>query len=261
MESSDIPVDLKGLPHMTSRLIVFDLDGTLIEGDLGEAVFYLLLIAQTAGYPPEEFDRLMVMVQEHQEIASEKNEGVAGYLRSYLGSLKQGKYVDAYQITAEYYLNYTKEKVLQFTQKVLEMSLEPMRTRITLGEETFTIQFHARREPMMSSLLHALLDQEADLMILSASPQWAVEAFCLYEGIPVECARGARMEKNGKIDVPYGQRKLEIIRSHDTKPPLMVFGNSLGDMEMLAAAELPFVRKTSQDQLLEKAKQLHWRIV
>jgi len=261
LETFNNLIDQKVFNLVNQKLVVFDLDGTLIDGDLGEAVFYLLLISQALGYSLDEFDQLKATVINQQEILSGENSVVAGFLQAYLASLDKGNFVDAYKITAEYCLNFPREKVQLVTQKVLEIKSDPVWRKITIGKEIFNLQIHANREPLMSSLPSAFLDKGAILMILSASPQWVVEAFCLNEGIPVACAFGARRDGNGKIDVPYGKRKLEIIHTHDTQQPYIVFGNSQGDLEMLEAAVMPFVRRTSQTQLLNKAKRLHWHIL
>jgi phosphoserine phosphatase len=261
MESISELIDLEELSQLTRKLVVFDLDGTLVEGDLGETVFYLLIIMQALGYSFEDTDRLINLIMKSKEIAIRKGNHAASFLQAYLTSLDQGSYIDAYRLTAEYYLNFSKEKILLLTRKVLEKELGPQHQKITLGDESFTLKIHARREPGMKSLLFSLLDRGASLMIISASPQWAVEEFCLYEGIPVAYAHGAQKNQEGGIDVPYGKRKLEIIRTYYSQPPFMVFGNSQGDVEMLEAAIHPFVRKTSQVQLLEKAKKLHWRTI
>ena len=124
--------------------------------------------------------------------------------------------------------------------------------------------------PAMSSLVRGLAARRCEVWIVSASNGWIIEAAAPTMGFDPGNALGIRTAVVDGIltdrvvrPVPSEGGKVEVIRRCIGEVPMLAFGDSLGDLAMLEAADQPVV-VGRHDQpgasILEIARQRGWPI-
>jgi phosphoserine phosphatase len=119
----------------------------------------------------------------------------------------------------------------------------------------------------MSNLVEALRKIDVEPWVVSGSPYWVVAAGAKYFGIPKNRVIGLSVDvKDGRLTgkvvrpVPWKWGKAKRIFKDIGKTPLVVAGNSSGDVEMLRiASELKLVINPGP-KVLETAKRNRWSV-
>ena len=243
---------------LDNRAIVFDLDGTLLFGDIGETVFYTLLILDGLGVTKyHEFD-IFENIFNQSKISIPGNAYLSNIIKKYLWNLKNHKMRDAYCLTTEYMEKYDPQLIYRLVHKILKRGLPKTTIKVLVGEDKFILQFHAVTDPILSSLIKSCQVKKARVLIISASPQSIVEGFCKFMKLPLHVAKGARCIGENVPIVPYGEEKMRVLSEEGITNPYIVFGNSEGDFDMLDAGYFSFVRKVKNKIIQNKVANGEW---
>lgn len=237
--------------------IVFDLDGTLVYGDLGEAVFFQIIL----GVAPSEVKE----IYRDGEIFLDSISGSRKQmLYQYMSFIQKDEYERACRYLAKEICSYPKELIQSITEDILEKNEIPKRLYIQQDKSKRTNQnklcFGAQRRSDLIQLLDKLISAGGNVWIVSASPQPIVEIFGNSIGVSPEKVLAVRVEKGEVVLCPYGPGKVEALHKHGVEKPLIVFGNSRGDIDILEISKTPFVMDSSEEMLLEIAQERSWSI-
>lgn len=247
--------------NIQHKLIASDLDGTLLWGDLGETVFFLLLAMQCAGVPAEEAAGFLSRLKQANAIGCGPNPDVSDAIHRYQEHLRTGELVMAYSLIDHYLGMASPVNIRSMTSLILNRGIPRQKLVLLVGEDMYTLTVHVELDALMTRLLKDSYARGAEIRIISGSPQAVVEGFCQFLGLPKNCARGVAKRPDGGVVVPFGRKKLEILAEEGFERPYIAVGNSPGDFEMLRAAEHAFVRKSSPREALEEAGRRRWELV
>ena len=257
-------------PHAINQLLtfdlnqqdlVFDMDGTLLHGDLGETIFYLVLMAKYLGISIEKPNPLLKGLHTTEKVALHPGHPVAGILLEYLNFKNSGALAEAYRLTAEYFDTLDQMHLSNLAHTVLTNNLPPFSKTILLGSKNIILDFYAQADSMMIKFLHRIKEKKGFIWIVSGSPQLMVSTFCRTYGIPTVHAYGVFRQVDGTYFVPYQKTKVTLLEQQGVKRPFLVAGNSRGDLDMFKIGENVLVRSDSTDGILELALQNKWWIV
>lgn len=247
--------------NIRKKLIASDLDGTLLWGDLGETVFYLVLAMRCAGVAAEDAAGFLDRLKGLDEIVCASNPEAAVAVGRYQAHLVRGELVKAYSLTNQYLGAASTVDILALTKMILHRGIPRQRLSMRIGESNFSLTIHVELDALLTRLLIDSYARGAEIRIISGSPQAVVEGFCLFLGLPKHCARGVTKDPDGRVVVPYGSAKLAILEEEGYDRPYIAVGNSPGDFELLRAAEYAFVRKSSPREALDEAGRNHWQLI
>ncbi len=230
---------------------LFDMDGTLFDGDLGETLFILMLVASLMGKDPQD-----VCKQDIEELSLAGTAHKQELLRTYAEKIAAKDFANAYQCTTEYFTSIPYRIVSKTSHHAFREFTDPSLT-LTLSSVPLEVYVQPRMD--MLSYLHACQEGGNKVVIVSASPQAVLEAFCeLYSLQDVLCL-GA---KGGIEDLPYGQGKIKALRENGIDRAYVAFGNSDGDRELLNFATKGILRSTgASEELLAYAKKQGWMLL
>lgn len=238
--------------------VVFDMDGTLVEGDLGETVFYHYLIRErenpnSMALPSQKLNNPILSGKEAES------------LRTYLGMIADGELRKAYTYTARWISTYNISDPYAITRDILAAGRPPAVIRIELRIDNkvsgFDLQLGARMKPGMHTLVRRILDSGARPWIVSASPQPVCETVGELLGIPPEHIIGVQAAGN-KPRTPWGSNKVAELKKQGVIQPLLAFGDSAGDFDLLSFARHGIlVHNNSSPGLLQQAQDRGWLVL
>lgn len=243
--------------------IVFDLDGTLIIGDLGETVFYhYLLEPSMESILPDDKSDLMNGPRECGRICRGK---VAETMMQYDAFLADGQHKQAYMLAARWLGKKTVDHIRKYIWDVLEAGEYPVKIICHLETSEHkvvhrVVSVGAKLRPGMNELVSQLQLNGARIWIVSASPQSVVEAFADWAGIPCRRILAVETTANGSelLRFPWGRAKADALRQAGVNHPLIAFGDTLGDSDMLAMASYPIVMADGDPALIAEARSRNW---
>lgn len=228
---------------------LFDMDGTLFAGDLGETSFFLLLASELLHKEPQAVNGSDIALLEQT-----KGTSVAHILGSYSSAVMQGQMKEAYTITAEYIQVLPYAKVLSACIR----SFDAFSSMCSFQFDGVRHPLFVRKEEHMLSLLQACLQAKRAVFLVSASPLSVVNAFCemfSLSGI-------TRIAADTHQKLPYGQGKVECLAARGVHAAHIAFGNSIGDREMLQMARYGIFRNPGDDAALRTlAEEKAWMII
>ncbi len=223
---------------------LFDMDGTLFDGDLGESAYCLHLIAEYLG--------TKAWLLSKEEVRSVGAAPGITDLQRYGTYLEAGEYASAYQMTTEYFERIAYAEVLKTCEHAFSEFQDPTLT-LSIGSLSLGVFVHPA--PRMLSYLQACKSP----VLVSASPLAVVEAFVELNRlgeIPIIAAT------ESIANLPYGQTKVTLAQQAGIERPFIAFGNSEGDIEMLNWAELGVLRtSTSSLAVIAQAKEAGWLLI
>jgi len=230
--------------------IIFDMDGTLVDGDLGETVFYRSLLDASAE-SSEDHESLQVRGQP------------AALLTSYRESIIQGQLTKAYRMVAEWLDVLPAETVASAAREILEANAAPhvihVMAQNAAGMHVHELRYGARLKADMQRMIETLQQWGARCWIVSASPQMICEMLGGVYNIPDERVLGVRSQ-NGSVHIPWHLEKVMVLKEHGVTAPLVAFGDSVGDREMLCFARHQVVMQDGDPALVREAKEQGWHI-
>jgi phosphoserine phosphatase len=251
-------------PHIENRDVVFDLDGTLLEGDLGETVFFRMLLQQE-DYCDASRDPFL---EQNGQVHCIAKGNRAQELTHYQNLLARGHREEAYIFTARVLNRYPKDHIRAIAEQILLAENVPiqMSCLMELGGETqreSVLQYGARIRHEMTQLVGRLLENSARLWIVSASPQAVAEGcgdllqFSRTNVLATIVSQG----ENKPSRFPWKAAKRAALRKAGVLQPAIVFGNGVEDCEMLDSAKMSVVMADGNSELLDIARQRDWYIL
>jgi phosphoserine phosphatase len=229
--------------------VLFDMDGTLFAGDLGETSFFLLLASELLHKEPE-----AVSSSDIASLEQVKGTQAAQVLGSYSKAIKQGQLARAYAITSDYVQTLPYTKVLRACTR----SFEAFCTDCSFWFDGVEHRLFVRKEEHMLTILRTCLEAKRAVFLVSASPLAVVQAFCelfSLRGITLLAA-------DAEHAPPYGRGKRERLAGELVHSAHLAFGNSIGDVEMLQMACYGILRNPGLDeQLRSLAKEHAWLLI
>jgi phosphoserine phosphatase len=243
--------------------LVFDLDGTLIEGDIGETLFYHTLLAGSIHTPDDE-KWFIPICEHHPKIPIQLCEQSAQLLLDYQTNLSERAFEKAYTRTATWLENYQREDIELLIARLLAAHAKPVsipcRAVINGKSRDIHIRYGVHIKTGLREAVRNFRDQGARLWIVSASPQAVCELVGKKFEIEPQHILGVKVTGNGReiARFPWGPAKVWALREVGVTKPLLAFGDGEGDIEMLAIAKYPVVIEDGSTSLLKLASQKDW---
>lgn len=237
--------------------IVFDLDGTLVKGDLGETVFFHVLLGKS-------------IVGNNLEIGPESRNivelsgGRDQLLEEYFSLARTRQHLKASKFLAKFIAKLPAIEIERITGSVLQQNgpMKFIEHPLKGSETTLKIRYGVELQKELIELMKKFRELGARTWVVSASPQPIVEVFGSLIDMASQQILAVKVDPQCDqfVRVPYGKGKASALEVAGIENPLVVFGNSMGDLEMLERARFPVVMENSYHDLLEIAHYRGWAI-
>lgn len=248
-------------PNVCDQDIVFDLDGTLINGDIGETTFLHLKSEGQLGH-----DSPPLILQISNDIPGDPESHA---IHKYLRYCESNQFDRAYLYTADEIAKYEASVIYKAVANFLEESSGFSQIKIQFTDENqksplveYTVNYGISIRKKLTGLISQFQKMKAKIWIVSASPQFVVDACGEEFGLLQENVYGA-VPGNGlysKGRFPWKSDKVQVLYDAGVREPLIVFGNGIEDLEMLKTARYPVVMEDGHPGLLEHAREQDWTI-
>ncbi len=239
-----IPPDSQDPP-----LCVFDCDGTIIHGDIGEAMlFYQLehsLFRQSPGRIWTDHPQRTLLDSLYTEMGDSVRDKTPPpdprfadmILSWYFDQLRENKTVKACADIVRLFAGYSMQEVQEIAHLTFGDELSSKPGSRTLGSHILNRGIRFIAESMQ--LLEAVRDRGCDVWVVSGSNRWSVEAVCADLGVPPDRIIGIDLyQKNGvltqhvKDPVPVLGGKVEILKEKLSHEPVLVISDSVYDVPL-----------------------------
>jgi len=208
-------------------VIVFDADGTLWKGDVGEA-FFLWQLKENLFLPPR-----------------------AESARKNWQMYQEGKLPE-------------REMWIEATRAQAGVEETVLRQR---AKEFFEKSFMGEVFPAMKAAISKFQAGGSEVWIVSASHRWIVEPGAAYLRIPADhvvaistVVRDGRVTDEIIEPVPFKEGKVDAIQKYIRKTPAVVFGNSMSDAPMMRLSTSTAVAINPNDELRALALEKKWAV-
>ena len=253
------------LEEVRGEDIVFDLDGTLIVGDLGETVFYHYLLDAS----------LESKALSNNSDSARRSKGsvrlyrgqVANTLMQYNELIASGQCDRAYELVARWLSKKSVDHLRAFIWGILDAGEDPIDVeyQLEIPEHDLIHQvatIGVRLRTGMGELVSRFQSFDAQIWIVSASPQIVVEAFADWIGIPRNRILAVKTSADGSeiLSFPWRREKVDVLQKAGANHPLIAYGDSLDDGDMLAMARYPVVMADGDPGLVAEARRKKWLI-
>ncbi len=240
--------------------ILFDLDGTLLQGDLGETVFYHTLLTSDLYAPgTDEWFQLL-----RQDAPLQLTGQRAEILDDYLQNIQQEAFEKAYTSAARWLADFNRADLQALTEAILLCGAAPVPITCSIengGEKReIMLSYGARIKDDMRTMVKRFVEKGALIWIVSASPQLICEIAAEQLGIARERVLGVQLPtKNGKDGrFPWGEAKVNALHQVGVTRALLAFGDSQGDIAMLNMAKYPVVVANGSARPLQQVEENDW---
>lgn len=215
-------------------LACIDFDNTLIYGDLGEELL-VSLASDGLRNVQEDLSKFFQDSQAIQEAFYSKDTPKLAELvwDEYENKIRSEGMESAYRWSSFLFSGWKKDDFLKYTNFVWKRSIEQKRIAVYSA---------------LLKLIELLKENKWKIMVVTASPSWAIEAVIQNFNLTPQEILGMKLElKNGyttsKIIEPYtyGEGKVKAIQNHFGKLPDLAIGDSINDLAMLSASKLSIV--------------------
>jgi len=238
------------------NVAVFDLDGTLVKGDLGETLFFTLLMLRAKKLSISEIDKLPEMLIQEDFVSSISETREMKLLELYAQLLKNKQFNLAYDITNLYIENFGKSKIIEASLAVLRAFSSKA---YILEFDNLSVTFFVKQNEMiLSYILRLLQEDEVITYIVSASPQIVIDSFC--QIFKLENVKRIGVSFNEPI-IPYGKEKVKILNKNKIYKWELAFGNSSGDLQMLLESEFAVLCNPKEKSLIKIAEEQNWEVI
>ncbi len=238
-----------------TRLAVFDCDYTLIQGDIGEAMFYRQIREFLFRMSPaeiwtdhprrEELDRLfrrISVLPPERRRADPAFVPFADMLLSwYSGQLAEGKVEKGCADIVRLFAGFSAADVRAIARATYQEEISAPPGIVTLGSRSIPRGIRYIRE--IVDLAVSLRDLGVSLWAISGSNTWSVEPVFRPFGVPSEQIIGIGLEEaEGQFTtrpeqpIPIRQRKVDALRKRTRAVPLLVASDSRNDVPLLEYA-------------------------
>jgi len=236
-------------------LAVFDCDGTIIKGDIGESMFYRQIehfafrVSPAEVWPDHpqraELDRTFSILAATPASARRSHTAFDLFSRllvtRYFDQLAGGNIAKACTEIVQLFAGFTLDEVHAFAEATLAEELDMPLSQISLGGRSLPRGARFLRESV--DLLHTLQDHGFDIFSVSGSSKWSVEPVLAYLGVPADRVIGIDLHLEEGIlstepqkPVPIHGGKVEALRRFDQRPPVLVASDSRHDIPLLLAS-------------------------
>jgi phosphoserine phosphatase len=201
---------IKGLQVGQHSYAAFDLDNTLLLGDIGEAVFASLLESKSiSGFEWSDYQQLIVTDR-----------------------------LEAYRRAVNAMNGLELKKLKAVTKGLLASSKES----IEIGNEKIIIP---RANPQMQALVYFLKSKGINVHVVTASNQVSAEMICWkYFGIPACNVHGVQITTDGRAkivytgsDIPHAEGKVKLLKEKFGNRPVVTAGDGTWDEGLLNYTE------------------------
>jgi len=236
----------------SGKVAAFDCDGTVIRGDIGEAMFYrqiekfLFRISPAdiwTDHPRRaEIDRKFRALTDLSETERINHPDFGSFadilLSRYFDQIESGQVEKACADIVCLLAGFTRDEVSAIAGATYaDELLSPIGVR-HLGSRHLPKGIRYLREPV--TLLNALQDHHFDVWAVSGSNRWSVEPVFRALGVPHERVIGIDLLENGGVllprteqPVPIRAKKVEVLKKHTKLQPLLVASDSRNDIPLL----------------------------
>lgn len=250
-----------------SPCAVFDCDGTVIKGDIGEAMYYrqierFLFRRSPAdvwpGHPQnaliDSLYRRLARMTETERTASAEFGAFADLLISwYVDQIAGGQVIKACADIVRLFAGFTPGEVRAIARETFaDERVAPLSTR-RLGSRTLPRGVRYLREGR--ELAEELLRRGFEVWAVSGSNRWSVEPVFEELGIPPERVIGLEMQvREGVLTteevepVPIREGKITALRLRTSAVPLLVASDSKNDIPLFLTAKDLKVRINSRNR-------------
>lgn len=239
-------------------MAVFDCDGTVIQGDMGEAMFYRQIEqfhfrrSPALVWPDHprngEIGRLYGELSALGPAGRTKSPAFATFaeilLSWYFDQIASGAVVKACADIVRLFAGYTPEEARALARETFEAEFSsPVGTRRLGGRD---VPRGARFIRESVDLLGALTERNFDIWVVSGSNKWSVEPVFRRFGIPLDRIIGIDLEvrdglltDRAETPLPIRAGKIDALRRRTLLVPLLAASDSKNDIPLLLlAAEL-----------------------
>jgi phosphoserine phosphatase len=241
-----------GSPH---PLAVFDCDGTVIQGDIGESMFYRQIEHFAFRVSPAEVWHdhpgrselgkaysTLVATPESKRRMHPAFDPFAGLLLSwYHDQLAEGKITKACTDIVQLFAGFTLAEVRAFAEATFNEELQSPMGHCSLGGRPLPRGARFLRETV--DLLQTLQQHGFDILAISGSNKWSVEPVFAHLGVPAEQVVGIDLVVNDntlsaepRTPIPIQHGKVEALRRIDARSPVLVASDSRNDIPLLLAS-------------------------
>jgi phosphoserine phosphatase len=247
---------LESVPREKTPVAVFDCDGTLINGDIGEAMFYFqlehFLFRESPAdlwpdHPqPEELQRGYDLL--HRGAARELRDGtgyasfVESCLLHYFGQLADGKTEKACSDIVRLFSGFKRSEIQEIAADTFRAELNSPVGWRRLGKQTLPQGIRYLRE--VRRVLERLRELEFDIRVVSGSNRWSVEELCRPLSIEPDQVIGIDLQVQGDVmsreivrPVPVRQGKVEALETAGVSRPVVVVSDSIYDLPLFKYCE------------------------
>lgn len=236
-------------------IAVFDCDGTVIKGDIGEAMFYrqvenFLLLVNPANiwidHPKrQELDTLYTAVASltpDKRLADRRFISLAETLLEwYFDQLSDGKTEKACSDIVRLFAKYSEEEISRFAQETINKELAaPLGTK-RIGKHSIPTGIRYIEESL--SLLRRLQQLGFEIWAVSGSNVWGVRAVFERLGIPRSRIIGIELQSAKGVFTPKVQTPVPVLEGKTTtlrrfiqQAPTIVVSDSIYDLPLFSYA-------------------------
>jgi phosphoserine phosphatase len=254
-------------PDPPSRIAVFDCDGTVIKGDIGEAMFYRQIERFQFRRSPadvwsdipgrerlEELYATLAAARDRDRAGMPEFEEFAGILRSwYNDQIDAGDVAKACSDIVRLFAGFTEKEVRSLAAACFaEETGAPFGER-DLGGRPRPVGVRYVRETI--ELLVALRERGFEIWAVSGSNRWSVEPVFRPLGVPPDRVVGIDLlDRDGLLTpevrepVPIQQGKVEALRRRTSRAPALVASDSKNDLPLFLSASSLCVRINSRNR-------------
>jgi phosphoserine phosphatase len=232
-------------------LAIFDCDGTVIKGDIGEAMLYYQLEHFLFRVSPasiwedhpqrQELDKLFSALK---GTSPEQIAHVPSFpafcdivLSWYFGQIAEGNVEKACANIVQLLTGFSLPEVRYIAEATLVRELEQSFGERLLGRRTLPTGIRFIKETV--ELLDTLREEGFEIWAVSGSSKWSVEPVFNRLGVPEERILGIELlSKDGVLlpevrkPVPIRGKKVDALRAHRKEPPALVASDSRNDIPL-----------------------------
>jgi phosphoserine phosphatase len=233
------------------RLAVFDCDGTLIKGDIGESMLYRQLREFSVRVAPGDlwsdhpkrddlnalYSAIVAKPIEQRTSCHEHGEFCGAILDWYFGQLREGKTEKACSDIVMLLAGFSRHELAHLAEATLSDELTRETETASLGKHVLPRGIRFINESV--ELLHTLRHEGFDIWVVSGSNQWSVEAVCKRIGVPATHVIGIDLEEEAERciplpiqPVPVLEGKVKALFARGLLHPLVVVSDSVYDVPL-----------------------------
>jgi len=239
--------------HGSTRapIAAFDCDGTVIGGDIGEAMLYHQIEEFWFTTPPAdiwtdhpgraELDRRYRLLAGLPDDARRQHPEFARFadtiLDWYFGQINDGKVIKACADIVRLFSGFRETEVREFARRTFETERATPKGRRSLGRRQVPVGVRFLREAV--DLLNEAMARGLEVWAISGSSRWSVEPVFAALGIPSNRVIGIELETAGGVvtsteilPIPIRQGKVEALRARKLPRPVLVASDSRNDIPL-----------------------------